>query len=122
MGVAALPHIYRCRPWFIGMVLSLFANLCQALPEYQIFLKDNLFSPAEIEIPAHKKVKITFINQDNTPEEIDSFDLNREKVVFGNSRSSIYVGPLPEGEYVFFGEYHPGSATGKVVVVNEEGE
>ncbi len=92
----------------------------QAMPEFFIELRDHLFIPQEIKIPAHKKVRITIINHDPTPEEIDSFDLNREKVVFGNSRATIYVGPLPPGEYNFFGEYHPNSALGVVQVVPQK--
>ncbi|WJG11347.1 cupredoxin domain-containing protein [Aliiglaciecola sp. LCG003] len=87
------------------------------MKEVEVYIKDHLFYPAEIQIPAHQKVKVTFINQDATPEEIDSFDLNREKVIFGNSRASIFVGPLKAGRYRFFGEYHPNSAVGFVQVV-----
>lgn len=90
-----------------------------ALPEFTIHIQEHLFSPAELHIPVDQKVKITFINHDSTPEEIDSFDLNREKVVFGNSQASIFVGPLKSGNYHFFGEYHPNSATGIVVVDND---
>lgn len=85
-------------------------------PEYVIELKQHLFYPAVIEIPAHQKVKLIIINYDNTPEEFDSFELNREKVIFPNSRAVIFVGPLPPGEYPFFGEYNPNTAKGKVIV------
>ena len=54
-----------------------------------------------------------------TPEEIDSFDLNREKVIFGRSSGVIFIGPLSVGEYGFFGEYHPNSAVGKVIVTKD---
>ncbi|MBU2877570.1 cupredoxin domain-containing protein [Aliiglaciecola lipolytica] len=91
-----------------------------AIDEITITIRNHLFYPPEIDIPQHKKVKITFINQDDTPEEIDSFDLNREKVVFANSRSSIYVGPLDAGRYRYFGEYHPNTAIGFVNVVSTE--
>lgn len=86
------------------------------LPEAVIEIRDNLFVPQTIVIPANQKVKLTFINHDTTPEEIDSFDLNREKVIFGNSKGTIFVGPLPPGEYQYFGEYHPNTAVGSVVV------
>ncbi|GAA6183976.1 cupredoxin domain-containing protein [Aliiglaciecola sp. NS0011-25] len=91
-----------------------------AIDEITITIRNHLFYPPEIDIPQHKKVRITFINQDDTPEEIDSFDLNREKVVFANSRSSIYVGPLDAGRYRYFGEYHPNTAIGFVNVVSTE--
>jgi len=85
-------------------------------PEYKLELKDHLFYPAEIEIPAGRKVKLVIHNHDSTPEEFDSFDLNREKVIFPNKKAVIYVGPLPPGRYGFFGEYNPNTAKGTVVV------
>ncbi len=86
-------------------------------PEYHLALKKHLFYPAQIIIPANKKVKLVILNYDNSVEEFDSFDLNREKVIFPKQKSIIFIGPLPVGEYHFFGEYHPNSARGKVIVV-----
>lgn len=85
-------------------------------PEYHLDIKNHLFYPAKVIIPAHKKIKLIIHNHDNSVEEFDSFDLNREKVIFSGQTSTIYIGPLPVGEYNFFGEYHPNSARGKVVV------
>lgn len=90
-----------------------------ALPEVVVEIRNHLFTPQTITIPANQKVRLVFINYDSTPEEIDSFDLNREKVIFGESRGVIFVGPLPAGEYGFFGEYHPNSAVGKVIVTDD---
>lgn len=89
-----------------------------ALPEVVVEIRNHLFTPQTVTVPAHKKVRLVFVNHDSTPEEIDSFDLNREKVIFGESRGVIFIGPLPAGEYGFFGEYHPNSAVGKVIVVD----
>ncbi len=102
-------------------VLACLFTTCAAkgMPEVVVEIRNHLFSPQVITIPANQKVKITFYNFDPTPEEIDSFDLNREKVVFGNSRASIYVGPLRPGQYDYFGEFHPNSAVGVVKVVEE---
>ncbi|MDC8829275.1 cupredoxin domain-containing protein [Alteromonas gilva] len=100
------------------MIAGLPFAVSAALPEVTIEIRNNLFLPQTVTIPAYKKVRLTFINNDPTPEEIDSFDLNREKVIFANSRGTIFVGPLPPGEYRFFGEFHPDSAVGKVLVTN----
>ncbi len=86
-------------------------------PEYHLALKNHLFYPAQIIIPANKKIKLVIHNHDNSVEEFDSFELNREKVIFSKQKSVIFIGPLPVGEYNFFGEYHPNSARGKVIVV-----
>ena len=90
-----------------------------AMPEAVIEIRNHLFIPQSVTVPAGQKVRLVFINHDSTPEEIDSFDLNREKVIFAQSRGVIFIGPLPAGEYGFFGEYHPNSAVGKVIVTND---
>lgn len=86
--------------------------------EYVIELKNNTFQPQELVIPANLKVKIIILNLDPEPEEFDSFDLNREKVLFPNRKSRIYVGPLKPGTYEYFGEFHPNTARGKIIVKN----
>ena len=73
----------------------------------------------EIQCASSTAIKLIFINLDDSIEEFDSFDLNREKVLFPNRKSSIYIGPLPKGKYNFFGEYHPNSARGSVLVIEE---
>ncbi|CCQ09246.1 FIG00536623: hypothetical protein [Pseudoalteromonas luteoviolacea B = ATCC 29581] len=81
-----------------------------------ITLENHLFSPSVVEIPAGKKVRLIIENKDIEPEEFDSFDLNREKVLFPGRKNVIYIGPLSVGEYRFFGEFSPNTAQGKVIV------
>lgn len=84
-------------------------------PVFEITIKDHKFSPATVEVPAKQKVKLVIKNQDTTPEEFESHDLNREKVIAGNSEGIVFVGPLDAGEYKFFGEFHEKTAQGKLV-------
>jgi len=85
-------------------------------PVYEIQIKDHLFLPSKVEIPAGKKVKLLILNEDNTPEEFESYELNREKVIMGNSKGIIFIGPLKPGSYPFFGEFNPLTAQGSVEV------
>ncbi len=85
-------------------------------PVIEIEIRNHLFFPAEIEVPSNTKVKLKITNYDNTPEEFDSFDLNREKVIFPKRSATIFIGPLSPGHYYFFGEYNPNSAQGVVIV------
>jgi hypothetical protein len=87
-----------------------------AVPEMELIIKDHLFFPSTIEIPVGQKVRLRIINQDPTPEEFESYELNREKVIAGNRQTVIFIGPLEAGEYPFFGEFYPKTAQGKVVV------
>jgi len=82
----------------------------------EIEIRNHLFYPPEILIPAGTKVKLVIKNQDPTPEEFESYELNREKVINGNSVTVIFIGPLAPGEYPFFGEFYPKTAQGKVLV------
>ena len=116
----------RCKPMFfkplMATILALLSFLTIAKrPEFQIELKNHLFFPAEIKIPENTKVKLIIYNRDQTPEEFDSFDLNREKVIFPEKKSVIFIGPLPSGRYEFFGEFNPNSAKGAIIVVPENG-
>ncbi len=101
----------------IVFVLALYPDtLLAGTPVLEIEIKDHLFYPSEIEVPANTKVKLLIKNLDPTPEEFESYELNREKVISGNSKTVIFIGPLPPGEYPFFGEFYPKTAQGKVLV------
>lgn len=99
---------------FLFMSLSVFvaAPVYAELQQYQLVIKNHQFNPSTLQIPAGKKVKVVVENQDDTPEEFESHDLNREKIIAGNSKAVIYVGPLDPGNYAFFGEFNPETAKG----------
>lgn len=82
------------------------------VPEFTIEIRDHLFFPSTLSVPAYRKIKLIIINQDSTPEEVESYELNREKVIMGGSRAIIFIGPLDPGEYPFFGEFNPKTAQG----------
>ena len=84
-------------------------------PVFEIEIRNHLFIPSELTIPANTKVKLIVYNRDPTPEEFESYELNREKVIVGNRKAIIFIGPLPAGEYPFFGEFYPETAQGKVI-------
>ncbi len=98
------------------MLASLPGVALAADPEFTIQLREHRFTPSEIKVPAGTKVKLIIENQDPTPEEFDSFALNREKIVFANSKGIVFIGPLKPGRYEFIGEFNQDSAKGVVVV------
>ena len=98
------------------MLLMVPLQLVAATPIVEISIKDHLFLPSQITIPADTKIKLLVTNLDPTPEEFESYELNREKVIAGNSRAVIFIGPLPAGRYPFFGEFYPKTAQGQVIV------
>jgi hypothetical protein len=82
---------------------------------YTLIVKDHKFQPTEIEIPADKKITLIVKNQDPTPEEFESIELRREKVVPGGEQITVYIGPLKPGRYEFFGDFNPATARGHIV-------
>lgn len=84
-------------------------------PEVTLVIKDHRFDPAEVKVKAGERVKLVVHNQDSTPEEFDSHSLNREKVVPGGQKGTVYIGPLKPGRYPFIGEYNEKTAQGVVV-------
>lgn len=86
------------------------------VPEFTIEIRDHLFFPSTLVIPANTKVKLIVLNQDPTPEEFESYELNREKVIMGGAKAIIFIGPLKPGEYPFFGEFNPKTAQGIIRV------
>lgn len=83
---------------------------------FEITIKDNLFYPSELEVPRDTKVKLIISNEDKTPEEFESYELNREKIIMGGRKATIFIGPLAPGRYPFFGEFNPKTAQGAIVV------
>ena len=84
-------------------------------PEVRIVIREHKFEPAEVTVPAGKKIKLVIDNQDATAEEFESHELNREKVVPPKKQVSVFVGPLKPGRYPFFGDYHKDSAKGVLI-------
>jgi plastocyanin len=83
--------------------------------EVSVIIRDHRFEPAEIRVPAGQKIKLVIQNLDATPEEFESHELNREKVIAPGSKANIYIGPLAPGRYPFFGEFHEQTARGAVI-------
>lgn len=97
-------------------LLGLLPVSSQAIETIAMNIKDHKFEPAEITIPANTKVKLLVKNLDSTPEEFESYEMHREKIIRGKSQAVIFIGPLKAGVYPFFGEFNPKTAQGRVVV------
>ena len=85
------------------------------LPRFKLTAKDGRFSPETIEVPAGKKFRLVVTNEGPGPEEFESHELNREKVIPPGKTAEIIIGPLKPGTYSFFGEFHPKTAKGQIV-------
>ena len=101
----------------ILLALAATASVAAAdLPSVSLIIRNHAFTPDKVTIPAGRKVVLVVHNQDLTPEEFESNEFNREKLILGGQTARIYVGPLAPGRYRFFGEFHADTAQGVLVV------
>ncbi len=107
----------------VRLIVYLVLGVCVWLPvlslaETQapntIVIKNHQFDPAQLTVAAGQKLQVTVDNQDPTPEEFESFDLDREQVVEGNKKMIVYLGPLQPGTYKYWADFHK-SSTGVIV-------
>ena len=106
----------RVRLWLACLLAAYMApTLAADRPQFELEIRDHLFFPSELRVPANVKVKLIVYNRDLTPEEFESYELNREKVIMGGQKAVIFIGPLRPGVYPFFGEFNPKTAQGKII-------
>lgn len=97
------------------LLIALLTPLGVYAEDYVLTINNHRFSPAELTVPAGEKIRLIVKNDDATPEEFESYELNREKIVAGNSKITVFIGPLDPGRYPFFGEFNPKTAQGVII-------
>ncbi|MEO8779099.1 MAG: cupredoxin domain-containing protein [Rhodanobacter sp.] len=104
------------RRFLIAAMLALpLTALATDVPLYTLIIQNHRYEPTTLKIPANTKVQIKVINNDPTPEEFESTDFNREKIVMPNGSITVFVGPLKAGKYKFFGDFHQDTAQGVLI-------
>lgn len=83
--------------------------------ERHLTLKDHVFAPSEMKVPAGQRIKLLVENQDASAAEFESDDLHREKVVAGKSTITVFIGPLDKGTYGYFDDFHKDKTTGTII-------
>lgn len=90
--------------------------------EVEIRIRDNVFVPQSLTVPADRAIKLIVHNDDDTVEEFESYSLRREKIIPPHGAVTILLAPLKVGEYKFFGEFHEETANGMLIVEQMKGE
>lgn len=85
------------------------------LPDYELLIRDGRFIPAIVEVKAGVKFRLRIRNEGPGPEEFESTELKKEKVLPAGASSNLIFQPLKPGSYPFFGEFHPQTAQGRIV-------
>ena len=89
--------------------------LAAETPEFNLAIRNHRFEPAELKVPAGVRVKLLVRNEDATPEEFESIELDREKIVSGGAEIRVRIDPLKPGKYDYYGEFHMETAFGQIV-------
>lgn len=115
-------RLHRKPCWLLAGITGLLLAAPIALParaddplRIDVTIKNHVFSPAEIDLPAGKPAVLVVKNEDAGPEEFDSSALKVEKVIVGGTYGLVRLRPLGPGRYPFMGEFHPATAQGVVV-------
>lgn len=116
-GTRYMRRLLLCMTACLAAIIST-APAAEELTQFRLEIRDHLFYPPEFDVPAGKKFRLLVVNNDPTPEEFESYELNREKVIMGGSSVTIFIGPLAPGHYPFFGEFNPKTAQGKIIVID----
>jgi len=85
-----------------------------ALPTWTITVRDGLFEPKRLEVPAGQRIKFILKNEGPGPLEFENADLHVEKILAAGAESFVVV-KLPPGEHMFVDEFN--IATGELLVI-----
>lgn len=99
----------------MAFAFATFYVRAEALPTVTLTARDGHFEPETIEVPAGKRFKLIIRNEGRGPEEFESVELKKEKVLAPGATSFLVFAPLKPGVYRFFGEFHPDTAKGRIV-------
>lgn len=101
---------------FLFLSMPVIVSAEGALPVYTIVIKEHHFTPDVLKVKAGEKFKLIIDNQDDTPEEFESSELKREKLIKAHKKGSVLLGPLSKGSYAYVGEFNEATAKGSIVV------
>lgn len=112
--------IFRCRRFGLAVLaLGAASALTPATAEtaqFEVTLKGDVFTPAEIKVAADKAFILKFFNKETGAAEIEAKELKIEKIVPAGGEIIARVGAMKPGRYLFVNEYKEETVKGYVVV------
>ena len=112
-------RIFRLLVSCFFICLSILANdaaQAQELPTFKLVAREGKWFPEVIEVPANTRFRLEITNQNVGPEEFESKELHKELVLAPGVSRVLVFAPMKPGTYPFFGEFHPQTARGRIVV------
>lgn len=110
-----MPLLKICRITLFTLLFALSPAHAQEMPTYNLTAKAGRFIPETIEVAANTKFRLLIKNEGPGPEEFESLELRKEKVIAEGATSFLIFQPLKPGSYPFFGEFHADTAKGRII-------
>lgn len=107
-----MKHLFLASALFL---VGLSSARAEELPVYNLTIQGGRFQPDTLEVKAEQRFKLIISNKGPEAEEFESTELRKEKVLAPGVTSFLVFAPLKPGAYRFFGEFHPGTAQGRIV-------
>lgn len=79
-------------------------------------IKNQKFIPDELHVRSDRPFILQVTNEDSIPVEVESSDLNKEKLVPPGKTIQIKMQSLQRGIYEFFSDFGPKDLRGKIIV------
>lgn len=98
---------------FAGEILPVAA---EDAPTFTLTLESDVFSPAELKVPAGKAFVLKVVNKENAAVEIEAKDLKIEKVVTVGGEIVARVKAMAPGRYLLVNEYKEETVKTYVIV------
>lgn len=81
-----------------------------------VLIRNNHFETAVVNVPRGVPILFRVTNQDNGMEEFESYDMAFEVLVHPHQTIEVPVSGLGAGVYEYFGDFHPRTAHGRIIV------
>jgi plastocyanin len=81
-----------------------------------VIIQNNRFETTVLKVPRGTPLLFRVTNHDNSMEEFESYDMAFEVIVHPHQTIEVPVSGLGAGTYEYFGDFHPRTAHGKIVV------
>ncbi|MEC4683610.1 MAG: cupredoxin domain-containing protein [Nitrospirota bacterium] len=81
-----------------------------------VVIQNNRFETTVLKVPRGIPLLFRVTNRDNSMEEFESYDMAFEVIVHPHQTIEVPVSGLGMGTYEYFGDFHPRTAHGKIIV------
>ena len=100
----------------LGLAGMSLPAVAEDVPTFTLTLESDVFSPAELKVPAGKAFVLKVVNKEKAAVEIEAKDLKIEKVVTVGGEIVARVKAMAPGRYLLVNEYKEDTVKTYVIV------